>query len=90
MLWNYFEFRPVVKEKMSFKDINYLELWRPFCSAEQNHLYNFVRRCHEEQHFEIILNLDQWFRRRYGLKDLLYRALEALKFGRMEPFMPFW
>ena len=21
-----------------FKDISYLELWRPFCSAERNHL----------------------------------------------------
>ena len=26
----YFEFRPVVKEKMTFKDISYLELWLPF------------------------------------------------------------
>ena len=23
------------------KHISYLELWRPFCSAERNHLYNF-------------------------------------------------
>ena len=43
MLRNYFEFRPVVKEEMSFKDISYLELWHPFCSAEQNHLCNLVR-----------------------------------------------
>ena len=28
---------------MSFKDISYLELWWPFCSAEQNHLSNFGR-----------------------------------------------
>ena len=35
-----FEFGSVVQE-MSFKDISYLELWRPFCSAEQNHLCNF-------------------------------------------------
>ena len=27
---------------MSFKDISYLELWRPFCSAERNHLWNFI------------------------------------------------
>ena len=31
----YFKFRPVVQ--MSFKDISYLELWWPFCSAELNH-----------------------------------------------------
>ena len=28
---------------MPFKDISYLELWQPFCSAEQNHLCNFGR-----------------------------------------------
>ena len=49
---------------MSFKDISYLELWWPLCSAEQNHLCNFSRRYHEEQFFEIILNLDLWLRRR--------------------------
>ena len=31
-----------------------------------------------EQFFEIILNLDKWFRRRCPLKDFLYRALAAL------------
>ena len=36
-----FEFGSVVQE-VSFKDISYLELWRPFCSAEQNHLCNFL------------------------------------------------
>ena len=29
-----FEFGPVVQEEMPFKYISYLELWRPFCSAE--------------------------------------------------------
>ena len=53
---------------MLFKDIAYLELWLPFCSAEQNHLCNFGRGYHEEQFCEIILNLDQWFRRRCVLK----------------------
>ena len=43
---------------MRFKDIAYLELWRPFCSAKQIHLCNFDRRNHEEQFCEIILNLD--------------------------------
>ena len=48
---------------MSLKDISYLELWHPLCSVEQNHLCNFGRRHHKEQFCEIILNLDQWFRR---------------------------
>ena len=46
------------------KDISYLELWQPFCSVERNHLCNFGRGYHEEQFCEIILNLDQCFRRR--------------------------
>ena len=43
--------------------VSYLELWQPFCSVEQNYLCNFSRRHHEEQLCEIILNLDQWYRR---------------------------
>ena len=35
-----------------------------FYSAERNHLCNFGRGYDEEQFCEIILNLDQWFRRR--------------------------
>ena len=56
---------------MHFKEISYLELWWPLCSAERNHLCNFGRRHHEEQFCEIILNLDQWFRRRSCLKIFL-------------------
>ena len=56
---------------MPFNDISYLELWQPFCSAELNHLYNFCRWSQEEQFCEIILNLDQWFRRRCVLKIFL-------------------
>ena len=33
-----FQFGPVVQEEMSFKDISYLELWRPLYSAKLNHL----------------------------------------------------
>ena len=40
----------------------------PLCSADPNHLCNFGRRYHEEQFCEIILNLDQWFRRNCCLK----------------------
>ena len=56
---------------MPFKEISYLELWRLFCSAGQNHLCNFGRRHHEEKFCEIILNLDQWFKRRCCLKIFL-------------------
>ena len=72
-----------------FKDISYLELWQPFCSVKQNHLCNCGRRHHEEQFYKIILNLDHWFRRRFGLKCFLSRALVALLLGGAEPFMYF-
>ena len=52
---------------MSLKDISYLEVWYPPCSVEQNHLCNFGSRHHEEIFCEILLNLDQWFRRRCRL-----------------------
>ena len=55
------KFGLVVQEEMSFKDISYLELWQPHCS----------RRHHEEQSCVIILNLDQWFRRKCRLKVFL-------------------
>ena len=58
---------------MPYKDISYLERWWPFCLAEQNHLYNFGRRHHEE-HFCAILNFDKWVRR-CCLKCFLSRAL---------------
>ena len=62
----------MVQEEKLFKDITYLELWQPFCSAEQNHLCNFGRGYHEEQFCENILNfLDQWFWRRSVLKIFL-------------------
>ena len=50
-------------EETPFKDISYLELLQPFCSAEHNHLCNLVKQCFEEQFCEIILNLDPWLRR---------------------------
>ena len=53
---------------MSFKYISYLELWQPFCSADQNHLCNGGRRHHEKQFCEITMNLDPWFRRKCRFK----------------------
>ena len=61
----------MVQKEMSFKDISYLELWQPLCSADRNNLLNFGRRYHEEQFCEIILNLDQWFRKKCRLKVIL-------------------
>ena len=60
---SYMKFEPVVQE-MLFKGISYLELWWPFCSAEQNHLCSLGRGYYEQQFCEIILNLDQWFSRK--------------------------
>ena len=50
-------------QEKSFKDISYLELWQLPCSVEWNHLCNFGRGHYGEHSCEIILNLDQWFRR---------------------------
>ena len=73
---------------MRFKDISYLKLWRPFCSAERNHLCKFGRRHHEEKFCEIIFNLDPLFKRRCHLK--IFLALEALLFSGVEPFVQSW
>ena len=73
---------------MLFKDISYLELWQPFCSAERNHLCTFGRG-YEEQFCEIILNLSHWLRRCL-LKDFLARALVALLFYGVELSTQFW
>ena len=56
---------------MPLTDISYIEVWQPLSSIEQNHLCNFGRRHHGEQFCEIILNLDQLFRRKCLLKVFL-------------------
>ena len=61
-------FGPVVQKEILFKDISYLELWQPLCSADRHHLCNSGRRHHKEQFCEIILNLDQWFSKKCHLK----------------------
>ena len=73
-----------------FNDFSYLELWRPFCLAELNHLCNFNRGYPEGQVWKIIFNLDMWFRRRCRLKDFLSEALVALVFSGAEPVMQIW
>ena len=62
---------------MPFKNISYLELCRPSFSVEQNRLDIFGKGHYEEHFCEIILNLDQWFRRRCRLKYFLSRVLAA-------------
>ena len=73
---------------MPFKVITYLELCLPFFSAERNHFSEFGIGYAEESFCEIVLNLDQWFRRCH-LKDFLSGALAALLFGGAESFMQF-
>ena len=75
------KFGHVVLEEMSFKDISYLELWRPLCSVDWNHLCNIGRRHNEEQFCEIILILDQWLRRKCRLKVFLIWSSSS-------PFVP--
>ena len=53
----------LVNGEMLFKEISYPELWLPLCSMEWNHLCSFGSGPYEEHFCEIILNLDQWFRR---------------------------
>ena len=38
-----FELGPVVQERCCLNILSYLELWRPFCTTEWNHLCNFGR-----------------------------------------------
>ena len=77
-----FEFKPIVQEKMLLKDISYLELWRSFkvLFSRVEPFVQFGRMHHEEQFCEIILNLDQWFRR----SSLIYSYLEL-----WQSFCPF-
>ena len=64
------KFGPVFQE-MSFKDIYCLELWKPLSSVDWDNLCIIGRWHHEEQSCEIILNLDQWFRKKCRLKVFL-------------------
>ena len=47
-------------EKMSFCGFFYFKLWRPFCSAEQNHLSMFGRGSSKYHFREIILKSADW------------------------------
>ena len=79
----------MVQEEKSYKDISYLELWWPFCSAGQNHMCNFDVGYQEEQFCGIIINLNQLFRRCHLKSFFLSGALAALLFSGVEPFVQF-
>ena len=57
------------------QDISYIELWRPFCSKEQNHLCNFGKGHHEEQFCEILFEFGQVVQEKMSSKDTSYLEL---------------
>ena len=82
--WNYFEFGPVVQEKMPFRESSYLTLRQPSYLAEQNQLGNFGRR-HYEEHF-----CENHFA--FGpviQEEIFSRALMGILFGGTKPFRQF-
>ena len=58
--------------------------------AKLNVLNNFGRGHHEEHFCDIILNLDQWFRRDVVNCHFSSRALVTPSFIGAETFMQFW
>ena len=61
-----------------------------FCSVEQNHLCNVGRGYYEEQFCEIILNLDQWFRRRCLLKIFPIWSFGTILFSGAKTCLPYF
>ena len=61
---------PLALEEMSFYRFFYFCLWRPFSSAERNHLSNFSRGSSKEHSYEIFSKSAHWPRRRCCLKDI--------------------
>ena len=70
---------------MLFKYISYLSSGGHFVRQSWT-FEQFLKRQYEEPICEIILNLDQWFRRKCRLKYFLSTALAALLFTGAEPF----
>ena len=76
---------------MSFKVISYLALWWPLLQQSGTFCAILIEGIMQKEKFcEIILNLDQWFRRRCHLKYFLSGALAALAFVGAELFMQIW
>ena len=62
---------------MSFKYISYLELWWPFCSAEQNHLCNNSNGGHSGPIFSFKPEKNlEFFRLKNGPRDAAPGRLE--------------
>ena len=57
--------------------------------AEQNHLANFGIGHYNEQLCEIILNLDNWFRKACCFKKFLIYNSDAIMFCTVEQFSQF-
>ena len=74
---------------MTCKDIYNLELCQPLFFSSAEPFLQFCRGYEEEQFCEIILNLDQWFRRRCHLNDSVCEVLAALMFGGADSFVRF-
>ena len=59
---------------MSYKDISYLELWWPFCSAGQNHLCNFEVGYQEEKFEPVVQEMS--FKSFFSSGALLFHGVE--------------
>ena len=66
----FFEFGPVVREKMQFKDMFYLELRQPLCWWSGTICAILIEGITINISV-IFLNLDKWVRRSGGLKTFL-------------------
>ena len=59
-------------EEDFFSDFYHIWAWRPFWSCDQHRLTNFCYPIPRRLHYEIWLQLAQWFQRRRCLKMLTY------------------
>ena len=77
----------MVQEKLSFKDIYYLELCRPFCSVEWNNLCNFGRWHYEKQFSEFISKIGSVVQVEMSFKRIPIWSLGGPPVQWSEPFM---
>ena len=68
---------------MSFVDISYLKLLRPLCLIMLEEIIRIIS-------MKLFFNLDQFFRRRCGLKIFLIYSSGILFFDRAKPFVHFF
>ena len=71
---------------MLFKDISYLELWRPLCSVEQNQFFNCTRAHFENNICEIIFEFGPVDQDVYFVSI----ALVDIFFSGVKPFVQCW